>query len=758
MEFSIFVPNKGAARIMDGRETVAYLDLQTHTVKRLPVNSPRLTRLLQDLPEILPRSERDQDYLLSLVEQASEADSPELKQLEPPANVAGILLKEGQFTGTTSRLTIVRYQAAQMLYQDMQHDLQATIERVIAEYERGGLDLEAVFDLSEVYHGDPEALQAIDQLHTSLSQAIDEVMNKQKQAISTCHRELYQLQQLAIVTEPVTTSRCGSDWAAYLSLRQWVEVQLSLLEALDKVVQQSDQLRADETLVSKVMNHAREVRAFLQTFQNKLTDISNHPHSYLLKEDRVSDIPPGSSLCSRLHRLELHRETQGALMTKMHTQLLDLLQDVMATTRVFVKLRNTCVNSGIQIDKFAKTVTRSNGKPLRFYGVMDATENNLQSFTGIHEVQADLSQPLVVAERYLAHATSNSSIFASMRQLETGYRVFISGYGTSGSGKTRLLFGDHAEPGLLQYTIANLRGITGVRLSAAFEHYVDKIDVTLGKVTSKIVTLHNTSNTPIIPDLSAYASDSEMAEFQRDTEPSRDVQQPGILQDLLTRITDYRTRQGRIRATPLNPQSSRSHLFLIFTVEFTQGSQADMIWMDCAGQENVNVLYGKYIKQATRALPLTSILGPSVKPQQLSSYMALDEKGQPYDAATVQQTLRESIWINESLLHYAWFMQSKTILDSSLYPIYRKQATIMDKYSPKAVYAQPSGEMQAWKNKEYNKKQKPKTAVLTVPILEHFSRGVRKVKLLTVACVRCDVGPEAVDSTLDFAHSFGEVQ
>jgi hypothetical protein len=199
------------------------------------------------------------------------------------------------------------------------------------------------------------------------------------------------------------------------------------------------------------------------------------------------------------------------------------------------------------------------------------------------------------------------NLYSAFQQVKDGYHICLFGYGYSGSGKTYTLLGNKDNKGLLHYGLESL-DYKKIEIHGIYELYADMsiikttgpVDPSKYKIKGNIHMLYgqepNIDSEVIVKEekdfnkhFKSIKINKELVTlFSQEQDISRDL-------DLLTStITSYRSNIGiankidhnRIKATPNNPESSRSHLFITFKLTFSNNTIGYITIVDMAGQEN----------------------------------------------------------------------------------------------------------------------------------------------------------------------------
>lgn len=231
---------------------------------------------------------------------------------------------------------------------------------------------------------------------------------------------------------------------------------------------------------------------------------------------------------------------------------------------------------------------------------------------------------------------TNSSIALHMQglfeQLQDGYNLLFFGYGQSGSGKTYSLIGTPNDHGFLaRGTFDNpefMRTVKEWSLETVLELYP--------------AIKSSTAQEKVIVSFGTYSG-------THDKEPNRGINRQSDIVAVLGALTPQRQSKKRILVTPFNPQSSRSHLIIVYKFTFLNGNTGRLIVMDLAGNESTNVLF---------AHPFYSDARKTLKDPSLEYLLTMDPAKSPTSGTNDYiHVLRQSKYINESLGDLAAYLK-----------------------------------------------------------------------------------------------------
>ena len=370
--------------------------------------------------------------------------------------------------------------------------------------------------------------------------------------------------------------------------------------------------------------------------------------------------------------------------------LTNLYEDIIGSVRVYLRVRPTVSNTssidiqGSSVEYTCGDTTKTFG---RFFGVIPSTYTNEDSFSTSETCDLD-----------------GIGLCRVTNQLSSGYHIVLSGYGLSGSGKTRTLLGNSAQrvPGLVHLAVEK-SGAQKVTLVSVYELAMKNIDFRDKKHNvGKIVNLYG--DHPILSptDFVVQNEFRGLVPFLERYDLVREVGNVGAIEDLLKdrnlstvdifnltlAITDYRLQQGRIKATINNPESSRSHLFMTLRFEFANGKTGLLTVLDMGGREDSFEILDSLLekpdptKKWNVASTLLGITNSSVRPhtftvsdpkiswfvdqrnvspeyrKQLEAFIS-DLNESSHDPRVYVELIKESIFINETVNQLIYFFKEK---------------------------------------------------------------------------------------------------
>jgi hypothetical protein len=350
-----------------------------------------------------------------------------------------------------------------------------------------------------------------------------------------------------------------------------------------------------------------------------------------------------------------------------------------------------------------------------FYGVFGPEFSNEEVYTGIDGGKVSSDYIIPDLENIQVDPESNSpGLFNVFNQIKDGYSVILFGYGLSGSGKTFTLLGADEnkeqnrtrEYGLLHYGLGNLNA-KRIGIKNIFEQYVESYSYTTTppSIKSNIINLVGKLDIGKNEDFELQGLDKNDIKVEE-------------LHVLTKQIENYRKTKKRIKKTPNNPESSRSHLYMIFEIEFEK-VKGYLTIIDMAGREspidiveqhfdktmsvgsiisnitvkNTNAIIDKFLGSMAKEYIENADVDPNLKKKALE---------------IVLDIFKEGLYINETINHLTYYFNKKNGKETS----FNKQNNIASQYSVNDVYINPV--------KEYNNEIDERNNCMMISILNYL--------------------------------------
>lgn len=528
----------------------------------------------------------------------------------------------------------------------------------------------------------------------------DQVILELSKELEKLREQVYKANTINI-RDTLDYDNCLDVLKQFISLNNIFSKKLDILSKISSIISNNiDVIIPDDSLKYDIINRFNKIKSNIENYITflDLPKYINSPNLDLLKNnDTRSSVP--KEFCDELSNILLYWNTNKSDFIKYSSELTSIYEDLSGSVRVYVRLKPDNENNGLlNIDNDNKLINFvCNGKESTFgpfYNIYDGTWNNKSIFNGNKSEIPD-------------ELTGLNGVFS---QVQLGYSIILAGYGASGSGKSFSLLGNSINTGILEYGLKSLPGVKTIKLQYLFEQYVNSVNVNFAKLRGNIINLVNE-----IPQLREFSKD-ETGAF-REIIPSR-INLNNInfsdnsLQQLLNIINDYRIKKDRIRETPLNKTSSRSHLYFVFRIEFESGIYGWITIIDMAGQESPKQIFNSLLDTSKTSLATIMAPPPVGGENTIEKY----KLGDDFSNSDIMSILREGFYINETLNHLIYYLHTKTNKSTKIL----LQSDNVDKYDTTKFYINPISEERVV-NKSNN--------ALTIPIfkfLDNLSKSSQK--------------------------------
>lgn len=427
--------------------------------------------------------------------------------------------------------------------------------------------------------------------------------------------------------------------------------------------------------------------------------IKSQEFQYLKSKATRSKVSP--EFCTELTNiLEYWNENKGEYR-EQDRLLTNIYEDLSGAVRVYIRIKpligkeegtKTVSISAIDSKKQRSVIldcsgveeAKNNIKKTfgEFYGIFEESFTNQDVYTGIESPQST-ELKINIDEIIESSDTISPGLYSTFKQVEDGYSIVLFGYGLSGSGKSFTLLGSNGVPGILHYGLANLRGVTNIKLKYLFEQYYRAVDVNFGKIRGSI---HNLIRE--VPQMRKYAK-NENDEFGARIPSNININALRVedIFKLTDVIDEYRSEKGRIKKTPNNPVSSRSHLYLVFEITFENGKVGYVTIVDTAGRESPLDIYNTFID--TTKTKLASVMAPPPVGGEDNIIKSRRTDLDPvYTPKHIYEVLKEGFYINETINHLVYFFNKKNYRNIKI----TLQPTDPSKYTVNKYYVNPISE------------------------------------------------------------------
>lgn len=261
------------------------------------------------------------------------------------------------------------------------------------------------------------------------------------------------------------------------------------------------------------------------------------------------------------------------------SNILNNFESISGSVRVIVRIMNNSLRDKMICDETNKTK-----KVKQNY----ITENQILCLTP-KSIEKD--DKYVVRTRSFFEVfqnENNKTIFSSYKSiipsLERGNQIITFGYGYSGSGKTFTLLGNQKEYGLFQETLREIR---------------DKVQ----DITITVKELYGKIEPPSKVSRNKYENKIESKLINHGQIKLNTIEQ---VNTFLEKINKERRKNGQIKFTPNNPNSSRGHLVIQVFIKFKTGISTKFMTIDLAGSEDPFIIGQTFLRIDPLALETIS--------------------------------------------------------------------------------------------------------------------------------------------------------
>lgn len=645
-----------------------------------------------------------------------------------------------------------------------------TIKRL--EQERIQMELEREKELSDVksrLESEIKSTQEIISLNENTINENNNTINENKKTISELRDELDKLRLMLQQNESVKIETVVDYENCYLIVKNFIALnnifyrKLEIIERLKDIIDNNIGIftNLNESIKERIKSKFKTVRDEILVHINflNLSEYMSSPNIQYLKNKNTREYVP-ENFCKELTNLLDYWKLNEKKYREQDRILTNIYEDLSGAIRVFVRIKPLIGNeqkiNTILIEKVdnkkqklltlgcVDSVKKTFGE---FYGIFEDTFTNLDLYTGeLESTKYNTTKTKVDLESFVESSESISpGLYSSFKQVENGYSIVLFGYGISGSGKTMTLLGTKGVPGVLHYGLDNLENVSNIKLKYLFEQYYHLVNINFNKLTGKI---HNLINK--LPQLKDFSKD-ETEIFRKEIPSYIDTNNLKIedIYSLTDIIEDYRKNNNRIKFTPNNPVSSRSHLYLVFEITFKNGKTGFVTIVDMAGKESPLDLYNTFID--TSKTKLASIMAPApVGGEEKISATMRQDLIDTYSPKNIFEILKESFYINESINHLIYYFNKKNYRQYQV----SLQSQNSEKYDTSKYYIKPE---------EEEKTINTSNNCLMIPILKFLDNLSNKnkqqdewlpTKFITICNIRQEESYcEQTFKTLEFAQS-----
>lgn len=597
--------------------------------------------------------------------------------------------------------------------------------------------------------------------------------------IATLQKKLQEVEKLLLqnnntrIETKVDYDDCYSIITNFVALNNIFFRKQEIIKILDDIINNNlgSFNKLNDTIKTSIKNNFEKIKTEITNhirFLNLSDYISSPNFEYLKSKTSRNRVP--ESFCKDISNLLEYWNVNKFDYREQDRLLTNIYEDLSGAVRIYIRIKpllgkesknhtvelQTVENKklkSLNVDCSSNPNTKYKERRLfgEFYGIFEEDYTNLDIYTGQRGTIISDSDSLQVNINNIIESSDSISpgLYSTFKQVEDGYSIVIFGYGLSGSGKTFSLLGSKGSPGLLHYGLANLEGVSNIKLKYLFEQYYNRVNFNNRQVSGNI---HNLINK--IPQLKDVSRD-ETNTFEKQI-PSyiniKDLKVADIY--ALTDIIDkYRIERNRIKTTPNNPVSSRSHLYLVFEIQFTNGKIGYITIVDTAGRESPMDIFNTFIDTSTGNSIQSVMAPPPVGGVSNVERSLKTEYKDTYDPNNVFEILNEGFYINETINHLIYYFNVKNgrQIETPKQKIDKRYNVV---YKVKNYFVQP---------KDEDEKIDGANNSLMIPILKFLDNLSNKnksdttwrpTKFITLCCIRqeekyCDQTME----TLEFAQN-----
>lgn len=519
-----------------------------------------------------------------------------------------------------------------------------------------------------------------------------EEMDKLQDELAQVKRLISENQQTKV--QAVDKDSCFDTLKSFSALNNIFYRKQEIIARLEKIIDGSIGMftQLDESAKQQIINKFTIVKSEILKHISFL-DLEKYvksPNFDLLKNKATRTRVP-DNFCTELTNILEYWNANKADYREQDKSLSNIYEDLSGAVRVYVRIKpqigvddnDKAVDVySIQQQKQKSVVLECNGIEENFgdfYGVFDEGYANADLYTGVTNIYPENYLYFNTDQLVDANDSISPGLYSAFKQVEDGYHVVLFGYGLSGSGKTFSLLGENSgsrgNPGVIHYGLANLQNVANIKIKHVFEQYLSAVDPNFGKIRGKI---HNLIRE--LPQLRQF-SVNETEIFAKGVPENIDVNHLSVndLFNLTSYIEKYRTTRSRIKRTPNNPVSSRSHLYIVFEITFENGVVGYITVIDTAGRESPLDIYNMFLD--TSKVTLASVMAPSGGTSLINQFL----KDDSYDPKQVLEILKEGFYINETINHLIYFFNKKNYKQTSV----RLQSQDVSKYTVQKYYVKP---------------------------------------------------------------------
>ena len=588
---------------------------------------------------------------------------------------------------------------------------------------------------------------------------------------------------------------------------------LTLLNAKDSIIKQFqnkidllDTKSVSKELKSSYASRKKEIQTEYTRLKERIETFSNVYDSDELDLEKCKILAE--------HR-RLYQDEQRNIESLFNI-ISDLSEDLLGAVRVYIRARD--INSEEESER--ERFIAYNGKSVDFTE-KDGNVTRFGPFSGVYPdglTIADVYNGSKIVDEKTKQKINNENAPAlrnTIRQVLSGYSIILFGYGLSGSGKTFSILGQSANnifsKGILSFAIQDLlsqSNVVSIKLKHLFEEYYLEVNPTAITLLPKMIIYKSQTLKELIkaqflkigynPDKHFNADNSlkdQIITFNSSIESRKDIDTS--IDTFLKVLEAERLAKGRIKQTPNNKKSSRSHLYMVFEIKLksSDGSESSgfLTFVDMAGREDPLAIR-KYYYKPTIGLKgqdihidigsLLSYENSISTPVQYNKFIKeafIDKLKGEYIKTTDAENqtflkelvtiFKEGFYINESINQLTYYFKKKlnssySIRDTKNKPTVLASFTadFVKNYNPSLNVTTPDTTQSLYEGKELTTSILSKGVwTFTIPILKFLDTGLQGVQNKpTKFVMMCNIrqtkpNKEQTRKTLEFAESIKSI-
>lgn len=583
------------------------------------------------------------------------------------------------------------------------------------------------------------------------------------------------------IVKDINYTNCYEILQKYMSISNLFSRKSEILSILDKIIYSNSInffSNLDETAKESIKEKYESVKVQINSYI-KFLNIKEYTELSKRYSNTKDNIP--TEFCEKLTSVLEYWNQKVYDYRNQDVILTNLYEDLSGAVRVYIKEKPLYENG---VKKSTGTISfevKENKKQKKlvincpnrtekifgeFYGIFDDSFSNLDAYTGIENSNYLLNPDnnlLIDSDALIEdNNTVSPGLYSTFKQVQDGYSIVLFGYGSSGSGKTYSLLGSGEKtPGVLHYGLANLQDVEKISLTNVFEHYFERFSPTGPTITGKIINLIGR----LPGEFDNYQKRTDERNLFSNVLGKLDVNIDNLkvsdIYSITGEIDIYRKGKKRIKETPNNPNSSRSHLFMVFKINFKSGKFGYITLVDTAGRESVTEIGNTFLKLPTDVLlaknKIATALGLSGGVNYIEKIKKdlLKTDNTAYNSRDILEILNEGLFINESINHLVYFFNKKNYKDTKIVML-----KDFGGYDTSKYFVDPRSEAGDGDGDEDVSKINPRNNCLMIPIMKFLDNLSKKTnefkptKFITLIALRNEESKcDQIYETLDFAEN-----